>query len=104
MRQISKLVSLLLLLIAAQHGAVVHELSHFSGSRSIAVQAGPAGLAEAACALCPAFAQAASPAFSHSFQIPLLDPSVVAITRSPRYSAPGLSGPQPRSRGPPAFS
>ena len=72
MRLVVKALSLLLLLIAAQQGALVHELGHVSGALDggLRMQSDPA--ADTACALCPAFAQVVTPAFSHSFQAPLL--------------------------------
>jgi hypothetical protein len=66
-----KLLGLLLLLITAQQGAVVHELSHLSGASGIEINA-DSGAANSTCALCPAYAQASSPAFSHSFTVPQL--------------------------------
>jgi hypothetical protein len=72
MRYVFKALSLLLLLIAAQQGALVHELGHLSSAidGDLQVQSDPA--ADTLCALCPAFAQVVTPAFSYSFLIPLL--------------------------------
>jgi hypothetical protein len=58
--------------MVAQQGAVVHELSHVAGADHVELQAQADGAADKTCALCPAFAQVVTPAFSHSFHIPLL--------------------------------
>jgi len=104
MRHVLKTLGLLLLLIAAQQGAVVHELSHLSASSSEAVRADAAGAASSTCALCPVFAQAATPAFSHSFDVPLLGRAAPDIQSEPQYSAIDATVPRPRSRGPPSLS
>jgi hypothetical protein len=104
MRQVFKTLGLLLLLMAAQQGAVVHELSHLSGANHIELQAQADGAADKTCPLCPAFAQAASPAFSHSFQIPLLVRLALEAVSEPRYAAIDAAVPRPRSRGPPSLS
>ena len=105
MRQVFKTLGLLLLLMVAQHGAVVHELSHFSdaGHVGLQVQAGD-GAADKTCALCPAFAQVVTPAFSHSFHIPLLVRFALVPVSERRYAAIDAAVPRPRSRGPPSLS
>jgi hypothetical protein len=67
-----KLFALLLLLLTAQHGAIVHELGHLVQSDGAQLKVDSARAADATCALCPAFAQVVTPAFTHAFQIPLL--------------------------------
>jgi hypothetical protein len=94
--------ALLLLLIVAQQGAVVHEVSHFSDASKTEAAKSPAGAAEAACALCPAFAQAVTPAFSHSFRIPHLVRSSPQSRATPLFRALDAKVPTPRSRGPPS--
>ena len=70
MSHVYRALTLVLLLLTAQQGAVMHELGHIvSAAQSAAVNCGSDGVSDGACALCPAFAQAASPAFSHSFHI-----------------------------------
>ena len=109
MRNLYKALGLLLLLLTAQQGAVDHELSHFSragtGQLGMHAQLGidAGSLADTTCALCPAFAQAATAAFSHSLQLPL--PSLSAANLAPelRFLVVDASVPQPRSRGPPAL-
>ncbi len=104
MRHVFNTLSLLLLLIAAQQGALVHELGHVSGAidGDLRVQSNPA--ADMACALCPAFAQVVTPAFSHSFHIPLLARRALEPVSEPRYRAIDTAVPRPRSRGPPSVS
>jgi hypothetical protein len=104
MRNVYKALSLFLLLLTAQQGAVVHELSHLSGADRAQVRVDAGGSADTTCALCPAFAQAASPTFSHSFQIPLLARIGLQLTPEPRFVGVDASVPRPRSRGPPSLS
>jgi|ERR1700677_2796561 hypothetical protein len=104
MRQAFKLVGLLLLLMVAQQGAVVHELSHVTGAANGELRAQSDGTADAACALCPAYAQAITPAFSHSFHIPHLVRFALELVSEPRYVAIDAAVPRPRSRGPPSLS
>jgi len=104
MKHVYKALSLLLLLMTAQQGAVDHELGHFfrAGQAELRVDAG--GAADTACALCPAFAQAAAPAFGHSFHIPSLFRTASLITPAPQFVCVDAAVPQPRSRGPPSLS
>ena|ERR1700679_3833254 len=103
MRNVYKALSLFLLLLTAQQGAVVHELSHLSGADQARVRVDAGGTVETNCALCPAFAQAASPAFSHSLQIPLLARMGSQLTPEPQFVGVDASVPRPRSRGPPSL-
>ena|SRR5271170_4261864 len=111
MRQVLKSLGLLLLLLIAQQGAVVHEIGHLSEISSSDVSSNnvsssearsTAALADATCALCPAFAQVATPAFSHSFHIPVLLRAALERSTDPRYIAVEAAVPTPRSRGPPS--
>jgi hypothetical protein len=104
MRNVYKALGLLLLLMTAQQGAVDHELSHFSRAGQAELRVDAAGAADTACALCPAFAQAAAPAFGHAFHIPLLFRTASLLTPAPQFVRVDAAVPQPRSRGPPAFS
>ncbi|HMD72507.1 MAG TPA: hypothetical protein VKG05_01470 [Steroidobacteraceae bacterium] len=93
-----------LLLITAQQGAVVHELSHFYERDAASSHLEAGGVADRACALCPAFAQVATPAVSHAFRIP---PLIVAeAERFPELTLQAAEAevPTPRSRGPPLSS
>jgi hypothetical protein len=106
MRQVLKSLGLLLLLLIAQQGAVVHELGHLAEISSNEAHAGAAlagaALADTACALCPAFAQVVTPAFSHSFHIPVLLRAALDRGTDPLYVAVDGAVPTPRSRGPPS--
>ncbi len=114
MRNLLKSLGLLLLLITAQQGAVVHELSHYSGaSQSSGTKAGGTkadvligarGSADANCALCAAFAQVLTPAFTHSFEVPLLVRADLQRSREPQYPSIETAALAPRSRGPPSLS
>jgi hypothetical protein len=101
MRQVLKSLGLLLLLLIAQQGAVVHEVGHLSEASSSVARV-DASLADAACALCPAFAQVVTPAFSHSFHIPVLLRAALDRATDPLYAAVDAAVPTPRSRGPPS--
>jgi hypothetical protein len=106
MRQVLKSLGLLLLLLIAQQGAVVHELGHLaevSPTLAGSAEAKPApGLADATCALCPAFAQVVTPAFSHSFHIPMLLRTALERSAEPFHVTIDAAVPTPRSRGPPS--
>jgi hypothetical protein len=93
-----------LLLVMAQQGAVVHELSHLYGSDAASSQLEAGGVADRACALCPAFAQVATPAFSHAFHVPPL--VRLEADRFPELTLKAAQAevPTPRSRGPPLSS
>ena len=104
MTHLFRALTLMLLLLAAQQGAVVHELGHVSAAQSAAVNVGSGGASDGACALCPAFAQAASAAFSHSFHIPLLVRIEAERSSEPQIGVIDTAVPTPRSRGPPSLS
>jgi hypothetical protein len=104
MRQAFKALTLLLLMMVAQQGAVVHELSHVTGANHVDLRMQSGGTADETCALCPAFAQVVTPAFSHSFHIPLLVRLALEPVSEPRYAAIDAAVPRPRSRGPPTLS
>ena len=96
--------ALVALLMAGQQGAVVHEVGHLVGAQSAALHAGAGETVDANCALCPLFAQAATAAFSHSIQIPLL--LCAGTDRVPQLPVAAIDAaiPSPRSRGPPSLS
>jgi hypothetical protein len=93
-----------LLLIAAQQGAVVHELSHVPSADGVSSRIDGGRAADTACALCPAFAQTVTPAFSHPFHVPILVRANAGRSPEPGFRARGAPVPTPRSRGPPSFS
>jgi hypothetical protein len=91
------------LLIAGQQGAVVHELGHLAAAQGVPhLSAG--GTADGACALCPLFAQVATAAVSHSFQLPSLLRPGIERASDPAIEAVDGDVPTPRSRGPPSLS
>lgn len=104
MRQVFKSLGLLLLLMVAQQGAVVHELSHVVDADHVGLRAQTDAGVDKSCALCPAFAQVVTPAFSHSFHIPFLVRLVLDPVSEPQYAAIDAAVPRPRSRGPPSLS
>jgi hypothetical protein len=104
MRNVYKALGLLLLLLTAQQGAVNHELSHFSSAGRVEMRVNAAGVVDTSCALCPAFAQVSTPAFSHSLHIPLLARTSSRLVPEPRYAVTDSAVPRPRSRGPPSLS
>ena len=104
MRHVFKTLGLWLLLLVAQQGAVVHELSHFSRVNHAGLELDSRIAADTTCAQCPAFAQVFTPAFSHAFFIPSLLRAAAARLSEPRYAAIDAAVPQPRSRGPPSLS
>ncbi|MGA2708200.1 MAG: hypothetical protein ACLQJ0_09010 [Steroidobacteraceae bacterium] len=104
MRHVCKALCLWLLLIAAQQGAAVHEVSHLATLSGIGATLDGGDSADRNCSLCPAFAQAVTPAFSHAFHIPPLVRADVARTPAAQYAAVTAAVPTPRSRGPPLSS
>ena len=105
MQHALKLIGLLAVLLIAQQGAVVHELSHvFGAAHSGGLKIDTRGTTDAACAQCPAFAQATTPAFSHSFQITVQVFLAAQLTSELIIAAIDAALPEPRSRGPPAQS
>ena len=104
MRYVYRALTLVLLLIAAQQGAVVHELSHVSDGHGAALTLDSGGVSDGTCVLCPAFAQAASPAFGHSFNIPLIDRTEVERGAERQIGVIDTAVSTPRSRGPPSLS
>jgi hypothetical protein len=104
MRNLYKVLGILLLLMTAQQGAVDHELSHFCSAGQVELRVDAGGVADTSCALCPAFAQVVTPAFSHSIHIPQLVRTASQLTPEPQFVRVDTAVPQPRSRGPPALS
>ena len=103
MRHAFKLFGLMLLLIVAQQGAVVHELGHVAGIDGTDLKV-TSGAADTPCVMCPAFAQVSTPAFSHAFHIPPLARAALELITEPLYAVIDTAVPRPRSRGPPSSS
>ena len=104
MTQVCRALCLVLLLIGAQQAAVVHEVSHFSADQGLGLRIDPGGAAHGNCAMCPLFAQVATPAFSHSFHLPLLVRVEAERSPEPRIDGAAAAILRPRSRGPPSLS
>jgi hypothetical protein len=104
MKHVYQAFCLVLLLIAGQQGAVVHEVGHLTGAHAVNVHVDSGDTAETTCALCPVFAQVATPAFSHSFLIPLLVRAEAERSAELPIEVVDASIPTPRSRGPPSLS
>ena len=104
MKHVYRALALVALLIAGQQGAVVHELGHLANAQSADRQASASETTDNICALCPLFAQAATAAFSHSFQIYLPLRAGADRVAEPPVEAIDAAVPTPRSRGPPSLS
>lgn len=104
MMRVCRALCLVLLLVAAQQGAVVHELSHVAPAHGmdLAGATGAAGAVDGACTQCPSFAQASAAAFSHSLQLPSLRRVEIARNRELRVAVADAAVPRARSRGPPS--
>jgi hypothetical protein len=92
-------------LLLAQHGAVLHELSHLThpghsaGAGAVLgaqLQPAESGL----CPTCEAFAQIANPATAAATDL-AVSPAALIPTPEPRFTLVGADAPSPRSRGPP---
>jgi hypothetical protein len=91
-----------LLLVFAQHGAVLHELGHLHNSATAGTSVGPDLHASQSttCATCQAFAQVANPAGARALDFAAC-PSAFIPTPARCYSVVGADAPTARSRGPP---
>ena len=92
-----------LLLVFAQHGAVLHELAHLSQSThgqgtALSIHAQPVD--KGICLACEAFAQVTNPASATAVSQPLC-PATLLPTADPHFGIVGADTPTPRSRGPP---
>jgi|SRR5580704_16579725 hypothetical protein len=100
-RSLSWLLSLLLLL--AQHGAVLHELSHLShgaSSHGAVLEQADQLPADGTCPTCQAFSQVANPATASTVVL-AYSPAAFVPALHPTYAIVGADVPTPRSRGPP---
>jgi len=101
MRHVCRALCLVLLLVGAQQAAVVHEVSHLSADQGLDLRLDPGGAAHGTCTLCPLFAQVATPAFSHSFHLPLLVRAEAERSPETPIVAAAEAILSPRNRGPP---
>ena len=102
MRHAYTVLCLWLLVVAAQHGAVVHELGHVSGAIGAELHGDLTAVSEKACASCPSFAEVVTPSLSMSLDLPRLGRALAERAAEPLASAVSAAVPRPRSRGPPA--
>ena len=101
MRRLSLPWVLSLLLVFAQHGAVLHELGHLShGDRGSAPAVRAQLPADATCTACEAFAQVANPASGAAHTLSASAP-VYLPTPAPVHAIVAADAPTPRNRGPP---
>ena len=104
MRRLHISLAISLLLLLAQQGAVLHEMSHIvrvDGHVETQVQAGTD--IDKTCELCLAFSQVANPA-GHTVHVAHFEPSACAAGSEPSSAATPADVPTPRSRGPPSLS
>jgi len=92
--------ALALLLVFAQQGALLHELSHVYRTGAPELTSGAAYLDGKLCETCLAFAKAANPA-SGTLLVPRIVAAVRHVSPDPEYSIIAAGAPAPRSRGPP---
>jgi hypothetical protein len=100
MSRIRVALGLVLLLVFAQQGAMLHELSHVYRTGSAGLQNEETLLDGKLCETCIAFSQVANPASSSLF----VPPAVVTIrhvSSGPEYTIIAAGALAPRSRGPP---
>lgn len=100
-RKVLLSLSLWLLLLFGQHGAILHELGHVcrAAGTDISVQSMPAR--DGTCELCLGYSQLSTPA-SHSVPIVLLERIAAAIGTAQSVASTPVDLPTPRSRGPPS--
>src|SRR5580704_6836645 len=89
-----------LLLVFAQQGAMLHELSHIHGGGSDQVRYENDLLAGKFCDTCAAFAQVGNPASAPVAALPAIS-AVRHYVSAPVYSIVAVEALPPRSRGPP---
>jgi hypothetical protein len=91
-----------LLLVLAQHGALLHELGHLEHAPTAGTTLKESGqpLESALCLTCQAFSQVTNPATAGAPHLPLA-PAALIRTPDPHYSIVAANAPTPRSRGPP---
>ena len=102
MRRLSLSWVLSLLLVFAQHGAVLHELGHLSHAgqdRGPALRA-DVQIVDGACSTCAAFAQVANPA-SGTVNTLAASAAVYLPVPAPVHAVAAADVPTPRNRGPP---
>jgi hypothetical protein len=101
MRKLHISLGLALLLLLAQQGAILHEVSHICRvGTNVQAHVQADSFLEKTCELCVAFSQVASPA-GNTLPVIRFEPSAcVAGAQTPSAATPA-DVPTPRSRGPP---
>jgi len=91
-----------LLLLVAQHGALLHELGHYAHGAQTAGTAlqGSSTLDGGRCLTCEAFSQVTNPATAGAVHVPL-SPAALTPIPDPSFGVAAANAPTPRSRGPP---
>ena len=100
MSRIRFVFALAILLVFAQQGAMLHELSHVYRTGATELKNDVTLLDGKVCETCLAFAQAANPA-SGTQSMPRAVAASRYISPEPQYSIIATGAPAPRSRGPP---
>jgi len=108
MRRLSFAWVVSLLLMLAQHGALLHQLGHLSHTaRTNGLAPGGTTLVadleqvdSGLCLTCEAFAQIANPAAAHTATVDVVR-TALHTPPEPRYVIVACDAPTPRSRGPP---
>ena len=102
MRKLHITLGLALLLLTAQLGAVLHEVSHICRvSTAVRAQVHPDTSLEKTCELCFAFSQVTNPA-GNTVTVGQFEPSSCAAGSLSAHAATPAAVPTPRSRGPPS--
>jgi hypothetical protein len=100
MRKLHISIALALLLLFAQHGAVLHEISHISQVSRADARLHADTQADRGCELCLAYSQVANPA-GHFVDSVSFEPTAFAAPVPAPQVVVAASVPTPRSRGPP---
>jgi hypothetical protein len=102
MRKLHISLGLALLLLTAQLGAILHEVSHICRvGTNVEAQAHGDTVLEKTCELCFAFSQVSNPA-GNTVCVAQFEPSSCAAGSIPPSAATPADVPTPRSRGPPS--
>jgi hypothetical protein len=100
MSRIRHILVLALLVVFAQQGAMLHELTHVYRTGAPELNKGATCLDGKLCETCLAFAQVANPA-SGTMLLPPLVAAPCHVNPEAEYSIIAAGAPAPRSRGPP---
>jgi len=103
LRRLHISIGISLLLLLAQHGAIVHELSHICRVGNVEVRLQPDTALEKTCELCLAYSQLANPA-GHTVHALVFEPAAHAVGTDRPSAAIPAEVPTARSRGPPLLS